>query len=99
MALAIENGGDGVPNKFTDEVHIQWPETLMLKKEAQLGAKWELVKELLEEIGHEQFGVAVSNSKFMAGHIESYLEDLNKDGLGDTGDTAAFLLGLEHKYL
>lgn len=96
VALAVANGGDGVPNEFTDEVHIQWTEALMLKKESQLGANWELVKGLLEEIGHEQFGVAVSNSKFMAGHIESYLEDLNEAGLGDTGNTAEFLNGLNN---
>ena len=96
VALAVANGGDGMPNQYTGEVHIQWPESLMLKKETQLGAQWELVKNLLHQIGYEQFGVAVSNSKFMAGHIESYLEDLSEAGLGDTGNTAAFLNGLNN---
>ena len=92
--LAIAHGGDGVPNEFTGEVHIQWTEEFMLKKELQLAAKWKLVRGLLEEIGYEQFGVVVRQSKFMAGHIEGYLDDLTKAGCSDSLDAASFIAGL-----
>ena len=98
IELAKKHGGDGESNQYTGEVFIPWHKLHLAFMEEELGANWDLVQKMLDELGHERFGAVVAASKFNGPHIELYLTDLNEDGLGVWNNTRMFFDGFHYSW-
>ena len=95
--MAIAHGGDGVPNKFDGEIFIPWHKIRLAFMEEKLGANWDKVQQLLDEVGHERFGEFLAASGFDDYYIDSLIIDFNKSGFGTRENTSAFLDGFFYK--